>query len=815
MKILEIIKDLCSRPLVLSAASMAAGILAGDSGGIIIFLFLAILLLFCYRAYITSAKPNIRNKRLAVIFLICLSFLTGVFRIRDTLDSYTDISFPDKALKETILEGEISDISYGKEQYTIILDDPQVKTKNTDDIIPEGRILVYSGVCPGKAGDRIAATGTLYSFNAATNYGQFDQRKYYMAKGIVYKLYADDIGLLEENRDIIGSVKKFLMEISMDFQTGLSKVFDEKDKGILNAMLVGNRTELDDSTKGLYQRMGIAHVLSISGLHITLIGLGLFNLLMLLTRRLRFSVLSACLFIYLYGILTGFSVSTERAVIMLTCMLLARLLGEAYDGQSAAGLAAMIILLFNPLDLFEAGFQLSFVAVFGIFAGNEIRRKLKIKSKVLVFMIPALSAQIATFPIILASYYSFSPYSVIANIVLLPFMPVIVASGFLSGLLGAAGVYLGSGVLLSLAEISAGPAHYMLAGYEKASLILQELPGADIITGCPETWKCMVYYVILFMLVFLSGWKKIKGKPADDDKNQTTKKYAAVFVLSMLVNVCLLTYRGDVSDLQVSFIDVGQGLSVYIEADGQSILADGGSSNVKNVGKYRIEPFLLWKGVDEIDYCVISHTDDDHISGIQELMEDGRIAIKNLIIGINYEDNEPLIVLAREKGINVIKVKAGDIIGNNADLFSSKEEDNILRVLSPDSEFIYEDKNQASLVMEIKYMGLSMLFTGDSDIYAESEYIKYLKGEKINILQCPHHGSKYSSSELLLDTITPDVTVISCSKNNVYGHPAHETLERLENVESRYYVTSVTGMVTIEYKGDETFQVLTYNKIKN
>jgi competence protein ComEC len=517
--------------------------------------------------------------------------------------------------------------------------------------------------------------------------------------------------------------------------------------------------------------------------------------------------------VFLYGMLTGFSVSTERAVIMLFCMLFARLLGEAYDGQSAAGLAAIIILVMNPAEIYDSGFQLSFIAVFGIFAGNEIRRRLKIKSAVLIYLIPAISAQIATFPLILRSYYSFSPYTIIANIVLVPLMPVIVGSGFLAGILAACGMAFSSGALMTLAEISAGPAHYMLLGYEKVSLFLQNLPGADVVTGCPELWKCLVYYAGLFMMVYMSGRSFLLPQKVG---NSTI--YAIMFSITMVLILILLVFRPENSGLNVSFIDVGQGLSIYIEADGRHILADGGSSNVKSVGKYRIEPFLLWSGVREIDYCFVSHTDEDHISGIRELMEEGRIKIDTLVVGVNYEEDEPLIALAHEKGVKVIKVEAGDIINNNVDLFSDKVVDNSgdlsMRVLSPDSGFIYEDKNQASLVAEFEYGNLSMLFTGDSDMYAESEYVSHLSGDKINILQCPHHGSKYSSSELLLDTIRPDITVISCSKNNVYGHPARETLERLEAVGSRCYITSQDGMVTVKYDGDNTFTVDCY-KISN
>lgn len=807
MNLLEIIKDLCSRPLVTAGISLVMGILAAEGGGGFFILFCGLIVLFGFAAYLKPPNEYVKTKRLVIIFLVVLSYLTGIFRYRDALISNDNVYFPDKALKETYIEGVISDVSYGKEQYILILDDPIIKLKDdeTDTVLPKGKVMVYTDLLPGKVKDTVSAIGALYAFNEATNYGQFDQRSYYLARGIALKLYADEIKQVEEAGSIWGLVKYALMDISRSFSDGLRSVFDEKDFGILYAMLAGNRSELDDSTKGLYQRMGIAHVLSISGLHITLIGLGLFKVLMMLLKSLKFSVTASCTFVFLYGMLTGFSISTQRAVIMLFCMLLAKLLGEAYDGQSAAGLAAIIILVMNPAEIFDAGFQLSFTAVFGIFAGNEIRRRMKIKSAVLIYLIPAFSAQIATLPLLLRSYYSFSPYSILANIVLVPLMPVIVGSGFIAGILGALGTALSSSTLMSIAGISAGPAHFMLTGYEKVSYVLQSMPFSDVVTGCPELWKCFVYYAGIFFFVYISGKRELL----------TNVEKGLIFAISMLLSTGLLVIRPVNTGLKVSFIDVGQGLSMYIEADGIHILADGGSSNVKSVGKYRIEPFLLWSGVKEIDYCFISHTDEDHISGIRELIEEDRIKIDTLVTGINYEDDEPILALAREKGINIIKAEAGDIINNYVDLFSEKVADNInIRVLSPDSGFIYEDKNQASLVAEFKYGDLSVLFTGDSDIYAESEYISYLTGERINILQCPHHGSKYSSSERLLYAIRPDITVISCSKNNVYGHPAGETLERLEAVGSRYYNTAQDGMVTVTYDGDGSFKCLRY-KITN
>ncbi len=787
----------------------------------------AALLLTAFYAIRRAGSERLKKRRMLVLGLIIFSFLTGIIRVSDVSAGLDPGYIPDSSKKETLVRGTVSDIQLSDERYLVSIENPIIKLKNEERDITEQKrkLLIYSESAPVfNVGDDVQAEGTLYPFPEATNYGQFDQKKYYNAKGYGLKLYADEVILVKSNDTLKGRYKRVLFYLGQYFERALDKLFDTKTSGILKAMLTGDRSGLDEDTKEIYKRIGIAHILSISGLHVTLLGMGLFNILMLLLKRLRLCGVLTIVFIVTYGVFTGFSTSTVRAVIMIICMLMGRMLLKAYDGQSAAALAAVIILVKNPSELFEAGFQLSFIAVYGIFAGNIIRKNMDIKNPVLIYFIPGFFAQLATFPIILRTYYSFSPYSFAANIVLLPFMSVIVISGLMAGIMGC--IFIGSevGVFYKLGMIMGGPAHFLLKLYNDVSEWMLKLPGADIITGCPKLQASFIYYLIFFCLVYLSNRYREKAgfeKQADKggksrigltpaEKKQRLKKRLIIYMGSCTAFILMygsLMYKGRKDKVYAGFLDVGQGLCVYTEVEDTSILTDGGSSNVQNVGKYRIEPFLLYRGVKEIDYCFVTHTDTDHISGIKEILQDGRIKIKRLILGINYNETEAIAALAFEKGTEVIYIKAGDVIVPEG----VKEEKAEIKVYSPDPEFLYEDVNQASLVFEIRYNDFSMLMTGDSDEFAESEYVKYLKGhEGIDILQCPHHGSKYSCSKLLLDTIQPSVTVISCSKNNVYGHPAARTLERLETSGSYSYVTAKEGMITVTSDGGEKFKVKGY-----
>ena len=785
---------------MLAAVFTSAGIAASVEDSIFIYgavvLFILLLIFFIFK----SEKTYLKDRRIILVFVFISLFFIGNTIAGSVLEKEDEIPDIDGARKDTEIFGTVSDISFSSDNFLITTEDIEIhfsREFDNDVLKSDGKLLIYSKLpIEFNIGDRIYAKGSFYTFSPATNYGQFDQKKYYGSKGIYYKLYADECNCLLRSESLDGKIRSVLFDISSLFQEGLEVVFDKKDSGVLSAMLVGNRSELDENTKEVYKRIGIAHILSISGLHITLLGMAVFRFLMMLTGHLRASVISSLTLIMLYGILTGFSISTQRAVIMLFCLLSAKLIGRAYDGQSAAGLAALIILFTNPTQLFESGFQLSFLAVYGIFAGNELRENLKIKNRILTYLIPGCFAQLATFPIILRTYYSFSPYSVLANLILLPFMSIIVVSGLLVGIFGSLFITGAGNIFLILGNIAGGPGYYLLLIYESVSQFLLELPGADIICGCPGLAGIIAYYLIFFIMISLS-----RGSGEKD------KKYRPCYLIGIVLMFIVVLYRNNDTVFYSVFTDVGQGLSVYIETSGKRILADGGSSNVKNVGKYRIEPFLMWRGCEHLDYIIVTHTDADHVNGITELMEDGRISVGTLVLGTNYDENEKIVSIARQNGINVMYVEAGTTI--------FREDDFCMEVLAPDPGFIYEDKNQASVVVKIIKGEFGMLITGDSDVYSESEYIKYI-GDKdeIDVLQCPHHGSKYSSSDALINKTSPVITVISCSKRNNYGHPAAETVERLEDADSSIFYTYKDGMVIITYNGGMEFKAHKYKDDK-
>lgn len=651
-------------------------------------------------------------------------------------------------------------------------------------------------------GNKITVQGTLHKFTKANNPGQFDEQLYYQIENIDFKLIADEITIIDSRYSIfhiiLSKLKSRLMKV-------YSSMLPEKESGALIAMLLGDKYLLDNEIKELYQENGISHILAISGLHITLIGMSVFYLLKKLKLPILFAGFASILFIYSYGILTNFSVSTNRAVVMMIVMLLSTLLGKTYDMLSATALSALIILLQNPLQIYSAGFLLSFGAVLGIAcilpclnhlfpSKNSLTGSLKL----------SLSAQIATAPFICYFFYQLPTYSILTNLIILPFVTILTLSSILAGLAGL--------ISMSLGIFLIGGANYILKFYEWLCKLGSRLPGNLITVGRPEPMRLLLY--VLFLITFLWVVKRYH------------KKYSLVLLIGAFI---ILILPQKIRGLEVTMLDVGQGSSIYMESrSGTGYLIDGGSSDVKKVGTYRITPFLLSSGVDSIDYVIMTHSDSDHINGISELITEGKIAIRYLLmpdIGNKDEAYLELETLAKEHDISVKYIKAGDMIQDG--------KLNIL-CLHPVQNYIPVSTNSYSTVLSVRYGEFDMLLTGDLEADGEEQLLKRPEGQSssqstadqegkslgqgrsgyngvcngevallddYDVLQVAHHGSKSSTSEEFLALIKPELSLISCGKNNRYGHPNEELLERLRQAENDIKITYQSGAITLLIDG--------------
>lgn len=619
-------------------------------------------------------------------------------------------------------------------------------------------------------GCEISLYGTIYQLNKADNPGQFDAESFYQSQGIVYTFQAESV--------IASSGKSFLREslISLReyFTEQISLIYNERDAGILKAMLLGDKSTLRDEDQLLYQKNGISHLLAISGLHISMIGISLYKLLRKCNLTFWEAGIPSGIFILCYGIMTGFAISTVRAICMFVVMIFADILGRAYDMASAMALAAIVILVRDPLQARQAGFLLSFGAVLGVCLVYPVFQSVfQVKKKFGQTILFSVSIFLMTYPISVHFFYEYPIHSMLLNFIVIPCVPVVM-------IFGALGMFCGC-VVSKVGAIVGIPAHLVLEMCEVVGKYVLKCPFLVMRVGREELWQLMLYYGLLIIVLLLLWYDK-------------RKIYS--FFLPMILLVVTLRFR---SGLEFTMLDVGQGDGLFFRLPGgTTCLVDGGSTSVKNVGKYRILPYLKYEGVSKLDYVIFTHLDEDHVSGIRELLEmnggmDG-IAIGTMFfpaIGNPDDTYLEMWTLAEEKGIAVHTIGAGDVI---------KENEAVLECLYPVKGKFCDDKNNSSTVWRITYGKFSMLLTGDLGFEGEKDLLEWEVLEDIDVWKVSHHGSKYSGSEEFLKKIQPNVSLISVGRN-YYGHPSEEILKRLELCGSSIWTTLESGAIMLESDG--------------
>ena len=673
------------------------------------------------------------------------------------------------------------------------------------DLSYQRQVLVYENQQTElKIGYRVKVTGIYAPLEKASNPGQFDQKAYYEARGIGMVLKKAKITVTEAKENFFFQK---LYELRSFWIHTLEKITGEGEAGLLQAMLLGEKSGLKKEQKELYQSGGISHILAISGLHISLVGMLLYQFLRKKKRSYSFSTAVSGSFMVIYGFLTGFGVSAKRAVFMFLVYLGAELLGETYDVVSALALAGILILTEQPLQLFQCGFQLSFLSVGAVaLVYPALRKKLGWKNKVALSLLSGASVTLVTLPCTLYWFYEWMPYALFLNLIVIPLVPVVFLSGAAGMLVGGVSVVAG----MFLAGASAGVLRFFQTLLERTEV----LPGSRAIIGQPELWRIGVYYALVGMAVWGFGGRKGKNRKAvsleecrnywNITKNQiksaqtgsidSPQKRRHIWIRIVLMIFALLVLcLPSCHPSEVTFLDVGQGDAVFLRTErGTTCLIDGGSTTVSDVGIYRILPFLKARGVSSLDYLFLSHMDADHISGAEELLKDQfhGIPIHNLCLSAIPEDETRLRLEkeARRFGTNILYISRGTVF---------QEENVTIRCLFPIKNQKKEDENENSQVLLLDLNGLRFLFTGDLGEEGEGELLASGTDLKVDILKVGHHGSRYSTSETFLQAIRPKLAVISCAEENRYGHPATETVQRLESTGCRILYTMKSGAITL------------------
>lgn len=679
-------------------------------------------------------------------------------------------------------------------------------------------------------GSRVRISGSFLLYTEATNIGQFDARNYYAARKIYGQVKKAAI-VYTEPPNIIGRGKECLWQLRRHLAETFLEVYGEENGALLAAMLLGERTFLSEEIQSLYKAAGALHVIAVSGLHISLLGMGLYRLLRRIFAAQAPATVISVLCMAAYVFLVGNPPSAVRAFIMFAMGLLAGYWKRTLDTPTALSLSAAIILMGNPFYIGQSSFLLSFLAILAIsvfqpalkeclalinpyhfplsrLLGSRQTWRLRhldpqkvpgfcyeLLKKVGNGLLSSFSVWIVTLPVQLFFFSEVSLFGIFFNLLIIPLMGVIL-------LLGIAGLFLKeifhlfaflagnvfTDLEITVISICRYAEGIFFAIIKAGGSLADRLSFTMWTPGKPVYGKMLLAFCLLLLFCLL-------GNLSENGRTFPEKFWK--YRLGILLGVILLLAGYPAHNLQITFLDVGQGDGICMELpDGRVYLMDGGSSDVSKVGNYRLVPFLKAKGIRKIDAVFLSHGDTDHINGIAELLEEKQISIDCVCLpaGAEQEEFAEIKDLARTRNISVRTIQAGDFWENNGTKFWC---------LNPAD--VTESGNAASVVLYMEYQNFSMLLTGDLEGEGEKSVAALLRTNAItgvSVLKVAHHGSKNSTKEEFLRQCSPAVAVISCGERNTYGHPHKETLERLNDMGTAVYRTDCSGAVQITVVGN-------------
>ncbi len=862
------------RPAVLCAAAFVVGIVAAGYS-VWIAAGMTAVLIIGYVMFLRSLHKGRRRVSAAdrLLLVVPVFFVLGYLTMNREMRLYeADASTLEvcmEAGREVLAEGTVSEICRTENGVRLELKNASCASYAASETVyrPVGNLLIYTEDVSAengeiKYGQRVFVYGKGSLFEEAPNPGGFDAKAYYFSLGITGAIQGKTIRITDFSYHRLNQA---LFQAKSKLLNSYVTYLGEEGVGVISSMLLGERALLSDETQELYRRGGISHILAISGLHVSLIGMALYNFLRKTVLGRNGAIPVACVGVVLYGTFVEAGTSTKRAVIMFLLLLLATALGRTYDTLSAMSVSVIVILLGTPGALYTASFQLSFGAAYGASVvavmlrkqGGTLdsqgaaesarsvakkagsmwgRMKEYLAERIRSMFLFGSAIQIVTFPFTVYHFFEYPTYGFLINPIVVPLMTILLLCGLLSGFCGLFVPWLG--------YFFAGGAGGILWVYEMLCRGVEKLPGALLLFGQPKVWQMGIYFGILVFC--LCAWQKKEEKKICSphkwinllvDLSGNTK---VIFGLLIWLPLCLLPVPG--TAFEAAFLDVDQGDGIVLrERGGAVILVDGGSTGVQNVGEKRIIPYLKAQGIRVIDCAFVSHTDSDHMNGLKEILEAmpvytkyresvpgyaGTPVVKRLVLPEWNENKEDateypmaedmdkkyseLLRLAGTKNVEVYYMEAGDCmtVGDELKLFC----------LAPEAGITYENKNAASMVLLASYGEFDMLLTGDMEKEGELRLLECMsavsgEGISVEVLKVSHHGSRTASSEKFVTALRPRISVISCGKNNRYGHPHSETLETLYGANSGVYRTDESGCVTV--KEGKKIVVEEFSKIKN
>lgn len=707
------------RYIFVMAVSLSAGIYSTCFSMLWIYLFL-ILLLFIFR-----------NKKI-YLFIIIFFYIAGIFYAGSILKSV-----------EEPLDGELKNI------YVLIEENKGKSFRGKvvggeDEVLKNQRILFYHQELL-LVGEVYRGNCLLERFSEQRIPNGFNEKHFYFSSNVYYKGSVKELVIQKDYVSLYGELLKIRKKIMDDY----SEKYSGKSKGLVRAVVFGDKSLFPQDTRDTFQLLGLSHLLAVSGLHGGIIGGAAYRLFS--PAGFHAKNIAAWVILSVYAFLAGFTPSINRAVLMFFFFSFGKLFQRHRDPWTILALSGIPQILFNPFVVLSPGFILSYSTVAGIILFHKNK-----KSSLSL----SCAAVLGTIPVLVYYFNTISLAGIFANLFYVPLFALIT---FLAM----------SGVLIPFIPMNLFLDPFLNFVIEGTERIGEYFAFLDISVSTPKIWEAVLYYLLIYII-----YNKVK---------LSLSVKTALLVILLFFNL----YPGK---WEAVFIDVGQGDSALISTPGgKVVLIDGGPWGRE------VEGFLSSRGINKPDLYIVSHGDSDHINGLIWLMK--RKAPKNILLPANSRSNElleELLLLGEEKNSNII-------FGYTGQKFQIDNTE--FEILSPGKDQEYTTSNNHSLVIMVRYENKSLLFTGD----AEKDVLENISGGyNIDVIKAPHHGSNTGNSQLFFNRNIIKNGIISCGINNRYGHPGTEFLKIMEKERINLYRTDLQGTITVEYNGEEDFKIIPF-----
>lgn len=608
-----------------------------------------------------------------------------------------------------------------------------VKKENSFKLTIKGKekLIVYiSNIENIELGDKVVVKGEYTLPKKATIPNNFDYQKYLYNNHIFYIMYAKELKMIKNNQNITFKIKKYILD----------KTSNYTNKGYLNAFIIGDKTNLEFYET--YQNNGISHLFALSGMHISMLSLIIYKLV----NKFKHKDLIVIMFLLFYITLTNFSASILRTIIFFIILKLNKKLDLNISTKNDLLITLCIIMIYNPLIVFDIGFQYSGLVTFGLIVSTKYYKKNYFYN----LFITSFIALLFSVPITLYNNYELNLLSILNNLINVPLITFVIYPLSLLTF------------LLKFLE----PIYNLTINLLEFINNISSIFSLNIIVPKVHIIFYLIYYLLIYLYI-----------------ESNNKKYiliASLYLLSFKLKPFIDRNN------YVYYLDVGQGDSSLIIYNDIVVMNDTGGSSNYNVSSGCIK-LLKSLGYSHIDYLILTHGDFDHMGDSIYLINNYKV--KNVIL--NNDD-------FNELETNLIKELKKKKIKYYQNVEKIPISNNIITILNTEE---YDNENDNSNVIYIELNNYKFMFMGDAGVDKEKDILERYNISNIDVLKVGHHGSKTSSSKSFINKINPKYSIISDGKNNRYGHPNKEVLNNLDH--SKIYRTDEDGSIMFKIKNNK------------